>query len=182
MERVCKDTRDEYWSTDKTIQTPIFAEVMSRDRFRQIRYTWHFSNNDDRDDRDRLKKIRPIYLTIYLNFKRFISQRESYHWMRASCHGGVCHHAKGCLSFEVHNASKIIKYGLLIRMVCEAKTGYICNFRMYCGEGSRLQETILHLLGPYSNLRHHIYMDNYNSVATYELLLQNSFWTCGTIR
>lgn len=177
MGRVRKDTRDEYWSTEKTIQTPIFAEVMSRDRFRQIWYAWHFSNNDDRDDRDRLKKIRPIISYFLPKFQ------EVYKPERELSLDESIMPWRGRLSFKVYNASKITKYGLLIRMVCEARTGYICNFRMYCGEGSRLQETILNLLEPYSNLWHHIYMDNYyNSVATCELLLQHSFRTCGTIR
>ncbi|XP_037935156.1 piggyBac transposable element-derived protein 4 [Teleopsis dalmanni] len=177
MGRVRKDTRDEYWSTDKTIQTPIFAEIMSRDRFRLIWYAWHFSNNDDRDGRDRLKKIRPI-LSYFTN--KF---QEVYKPERELSLDESIMPWRGRLSFKVYNASKIIKYGLLIRMVCEAKTGYICNFRMYCGVGSRLQDTILNLLKPYCNLWHHIYMDNYyNSVATCEILLQNSFRTCGTIR
>lgn len=61
MGKVRKDSRDEYWSTDRTIETPIFAQVMSRDRFRQIWYSWHFSNNEtDINERDRIKKIRPI--------------------------------------------------------------------------------------------------------------------------
>lgn len=42
----------------------------------------------------------------------------------------------GRLSFKVYNASKIIKYEVLIRIVSEVKNGYICNFRIYCGEDS----------------------------------------------
>ena len=48
---------------------------------------------------------------------------------------------KGGLSFKVYNASKITKYGVLIRMVRTAKTGH-------GGEGNRLQE---HLQQPYEN-------------------------------
>lgn len=61
MSKVRKDSRDEYWSTDRIIETPIFEQVMSRDRFCQIQYQWHFSNNKtDINKGDRLKKIRPI--------------------------------------------------------------------------------------------------------------------------
>jgi hypothetical protein len=33
----------------------------------------------------------------------------------------------GCLKFRSYNAGKIMKYGVLVRMVCEAVLGYICN-------------------------------------------------------
>ncbi|EQB59787.1 ac transposable element-derived protein 4 [Vairimorpha apis BRL 01] len=176
MGKVRKDTRDEYLSTDNTMSTPIFAEVMSRDRFRQIWHAWHFSNNDI-EDKDRLKKIRPIISYFLPKFQNvYKPQRE------LSLDESIMPW-RGRLPFKVYNASKITTYGLLIRMLCEAKTGYICNFIIYCGEGSRLQETILNLLQPYSNLWHHVYMDNYyNSVATCEVLLQYKFGICGTIR
>lgn len=68
-------------------------------------------------------------------------------------------------------------------MVCEAKTGYICTFKIYHGDGSRLQDTVLQLLQQYENLWHHVYMDNYyNSVDTCNLLLRHGFRSCGTIR
>ncbi|XP_026469574.1 piggyBac transposable element-derived protein 4-like [Ctenocephalides felis] len=178
MGRVRKENRDEYWSTDRTIETPIFAQVMSRDRFRQIWYAWHFSNNENNaNERDRLNKIRPIVSYFKTKFEqvykpeRDLSLDESIMPWR------------GRLLFKVYNASKINKYGILIRMVCEAKTGYICNYEIYHGEGSRLQDTIIRLLQPYKNLWHHVYMNNYyNSVDTCQVLLQHGIRSCGTIR
>jgi len=178
MGKVRKETRDEYWSTDRTIETPIFAQVMSRDRIHQIWYSWHFSNNEtDVNERDRLKKIRPIvsyfsqkFVQVYKPQRELSLEESIVRW-------------KGRLSFKVYNASKINKYGNLIRMVCEARTGYICNFRKYDGEGSRLQQTISHLLQPFASLWHHVYMDNYyNGVDTIKALLENGFQSCGTIR
>lgn len=178
MGKVRKDSRDEYWSTEKTIETPIFAQVMSRDRFRQIWYSWHFSNNqNDHNERDRLQKIRHIISYFSTKFENvYKPQRE------LSLDESMIPW-RGRLSFKVYNASKINKYGLLIRMLCEAKTGYICKFKIYDGDGGRLQETVLQLLQPFENLWHHIYMDNYyNSVDTSDLLLQHGFRSCGTIR
>jgi len=61
MGKVRKDTRDEYWSTDSTIETPIFSKVMSRNRFRQISSALHFANNTNiTNNSDRLFKILPI--------------------------------------------------------------------------------------------------------------------------
>ncbi|KAI4476035.1 hypothetical protein M0802_014946 [Mischocyttarus mexicanus] len=68
-------------------------------------------------------------------------------------------------------------------MLCESKSGYICNFEIYSGQGKKLQETILSILEPYLDCWHHIYQDNYyNSVSTAELLLKRKTLVCGTIR
>ncbi|KAK1341005.1 hypothetical protein QTO34_017405 [Cnephaeus nilssonii] len=49
-------------------------------------------------------------------------------------------------------------------MLCESKTGYICNMEIYTGEGKKLNDSILSLLQPYLELGHHIHQDNcYNS-------------------
>jgi len=50
-------------------------------------------------------------------------------------------------------------------MLCEARTGYVCNFRVYAADGQKLKDTVLSVIGPYKNMWHHIYQDNYyNSV------------------
>lgn len=113
MGRVRKNTRDEYWSTDKTIQTPIFAEIMSRDRFKQIWNTWHFSNNDDRD---RLKKVSQIIGYFLPKFQEMYKPERKLSLDESITPWG------GCLSLKIYNAPTIKKYGILIRMVCEAKT------------------------------------------------------------
>ena len=60
---------------------------------------------------------------------------------------------RGRLSFKVYNATNIIKYGFVIRKHCEGKPRYICEFKIYHGDGCRLQETVLlQLLEPFENL------------------------------
>ncbi|XP_035731243.1 uncharacterized protein LOC118445669 [Vespa mandarinia] len=74
---------------------------------------------------------------------------------------------------KVYNAGKIIKYGILIRILSESDTGYICNFKVYAAQGLRLIETIRTVVSPYTDVWHHLYMDNhYNSVDNTEALLQ----------
>jgi hypothetical protein len=51
----------------------------------------------------------------------------------------------GCLKFRIYNPRKI-KYGVLVRMVCEVVLGYICNNEMYSAEGKKLEDTALSLL------------------------------------
>jgi len=49
------------------------------------------------------------------------------------------------MKFRTYNPGKITKYGVLVRMVCEAVPGYICNMEIYSAEGKKLEDTVLSL-------------------------------------
>lgn len=178
MGQVRKDRRDDYWSTEPWMETPFFPKTMSRDRFRQIWRAWHFNNNENvQDNSDRLCKVRPLLDFFLPKFKEVYKPIQ-----QLSLDEGIVPW-RGRLFFRVYNAGKIIKYGILVRMVCESNTGYICNFEIYCSEGKRLIETIQTVVSPYTDLWHHVYMDNYyNSVQNSEILLEKKIRICGTIR
>lgn len=57
---------------------------------------------------------------------------------------------------------KLIKYGILNRTVCQSKTSYICNFKLYSGKGGNLQNGITEILVSY--LRKYLCWQFYNSV------------------
>jgi hypothetical protein len=81
----------------------------------------------------------------------------------------------GRLRFRIYNPCKITKYGILVRMVCESMSGYICNMQIYDGKCGALTETVSLLLEPYEGKGYHLYQDNYyNSVHLAEKLLQKS--------
>jgi hypothetical protein len=126
---------------------------------------------------DRLYKIRPILDTVVNNFKsNYIPEREI-----SLDEGMLCW--RGHLHFHVYNLGKITKYGILVRMVCESMSGYICNMQIYDGKCGPLTETVGILLEPYEEKGYHLYQDNYfNSVRLAEELLQKSIRVCGTIR
>jgi hypothetical protein len=150
---------------------------MSRDRFRQIWQSWHFVNNEEASGTDMIQKVGKMLANFLHKFVNVYSPKRE-----LSLDEGIIPW-RGRLSFKVYNASKIIKYGILVRIVCEALTGYICNMQIYSGQGRRLNDTISILLEPYMNKGHHVYMDNYyNSVGTSEMLLDYGIRTCGTIR
>ena len=87
------------------------------------------------------------------------------------------------LKFRTHNSRKITKYGVLVRMVCETVSGYICNMEIYSAEGKKLEDTVLSLLNKNLGQNHHIYQDNfYNSVRLAETLLDMKVRVCGTMR
>jgi hypothetical protein len=67
----------------------------------------------------------------------------------------------GCLKFRKYNPGKITKYGVLVRMMCEAASGYICNMEIYSAEGKKLKDTVLSLLDRNFDQNHHISQDNF---------------------
>ena len=54
------------------------------------------------------------------------------------------------------NPGKITKYGILVRMVCESSTGYICNLQICDGKCGTLTETVGFLLEPYEGKGYHL--------------------------
>jgi hypothetical protein len=81
---------------------------------------------------------------------------------------------QGHLKFRKYGPGKITKYGVLVRMVCEAE--------IYSAERKNLEDTVLSLL--YRNLgqNHHICQDGvYNSVRLAHTLLDRNVRVCGTI-
>jgi len=90
---------------------------------------------------------------------------------------------RGHLKFRTYNPGKITKYGVLVRMVCEAVPGYICNMDVYSAEGKKLEDIVLSLLDRNLGQNHCIYQDNfYNSVRLAQTLLDRNVRVCGTMR
>lgn len=72
MVRTKKLSFPEYWSTDPLIKTPIFSEIMSRDRYLLILRVLHFNNNEQQNKNDPLFKIRPIFDLIKKNSRKIL--------------------------------------------------------------------------------------------------------------
>ena len=73
-----------------------------------------------------------------------------------------------------HAQSQIysVKREVVVKMVCKAVWGYICNMEIYAAEGKNLEDTVLSLLDRNLCQNHHIYQDSfYNSVRLAETLL-----------
>jgi len=90
---------------------------------------------------------------------------------------------RGRLKLRTYNPGKITKYGVMVRIVCEAVSGYICNMEIYSAERKKLENTVLSLLDRNLCLNHHVYQDNYyNSVRLAQTLLERNVRVCGTMR
>ena len=73
MGLVRKNSIKSYWSKNSVIQTPIFPNTMSRDRYLHILRFLHFTNNDNAPDpadpnRDKLWKIKPFLNALLPRF------------------------------------------------------------------------------------------------------------------
>ena len=151
---------------------------MSRNRFQLIQRYLHFSdNNAAGTNEDRLYKTRTILNIVVNNFRtNYIPDRE------ISLDEGMLVW-RGRSRFHVYNPGKITKYGILVQMVCESSTGYICNLQIYDHKCGPLTETVGFLLEPYEGKGYHLYQNNYySSVHQTNELLQKLIRVCGTIR
>jgi hypothetical protein len=63
----------------------------------------------------------------------------------------------------MYNPGKI-KYGVLVRMVCEKVSGYICNMEIYAAERKKLEDTVLALSERNLGQNHHIYLENFYNI------------------
>ena len=117
---------------------------MSRNRFQLIQRYLHFNDsNAAGTNKDHLNKICTILDIVTNNFRtNYIPVREIS--LDVSTLGW-----RGRLRFRVYNPSKITKYGILVWMVCESSTGYICNLQIYDGKCGPLTETMGFPLEPY---------------------------------
>ena len=90
---------------------------------------------------------------------------------------------RGRLRIQTDNRRKLIKYGLLVRVVTESTSGYILNLEFCAGEGKKLQEIIFKLLEHYFDQNYHVYQNNcYNYVKIAEILLSRQVRICGRIK
>jgi len=116
-----KENMRDYWSTDPTISIPIFPRTMSRNHFESIWQAWHFSDNRQQtQDSGQLFKIWSVYEYFVQKFRSVYSPKQELSLDEAVIPW------RGRLKFRTYNPGKI-KHGVLVRMVCEAVSGYICN-------------------------------------------------------
>jgi hypothetical protein len=147
MGQVRKDSIRDYWSTDPMITTPTFPHTMGRNRFESIWQSWHFSDSQQTQDAGRLFSIWTVYEYFLQKLRSLYSPKQELSLDEAMIPW------QGCLKFRMYNPAKITKYGVLVRMVCEAASGYICNMEIYAAEG-KMENTVLSLLerlGPESS-------------------------------
>ena len=168
-----------YWSTDNLYYLSFFRSVMSRDRFFDILRNLHVAEdpaqNIPKDEQDSLWKIRPVIDKLLSKFKSLFYPGKQLSLDEATC--GF----KGRVNFLVYQPKKPQKWGIRIYQLCDAVTGYTCNFRIYSGQKSRTYDVVFDLMRGYLNKGHEIYLDRYyTSVQLFKDLFAQQTVAVGT--
>ena len=176
-----------YWSTDEIFSTPIFSQVISRNRFFLLLKFLQFSNNDDPffdpkdENRDRLHKVRPL-----INMIRERCKKIYYPGKNLSVDESLVLF-KGRLAFKQYIKTKRARFGIKLYELCSSN-GVTLDFFVYCGKGffddendeehkdfSVTEKIPAKLMSDYYGNGHCVFVDNFY------ILLLNLLSTCWTI-
>ena len=115
----------------------IDARCNHEDRFEFIWQAWHFSDNRQQTRvSERLFKIWPVYEYFVQKCRSVYSPKQELSLDETIITW------RGRLKFRTYNPGNITQYGVLVRMMCEAVSGYICNTEIYSAEGKKLEVTV----------------------------------------
>ncbi|XP_042213426.1 piggyBac transposable element-derived protein 4-like [Homarus americanus] len=187
MAPVKKHVLQEYWiSPDDITTTPLFAKLMSRDRFASILRYLHFVDNNIPVAGDRLWKIRKVFTMLNERFMKFfrpflnVVVDESLVLFR------------GCVVFRQYIPSKRHRLGIKFLVLCDCCTGYVLDLVVYTasdvdipkGDPHGFSGTVVKkLMDRYFGGNHVLYTDNYyTSPALAKFLLEHDTGFCGTVR
>ena len=171
-----------YWSTNK-IYSNFIKSVMPRNRFQLLLKTWHFANNEDIPENDRLYKISPLISKLIMNFQAAIVPGEFI------CIDETLVPFKGRLKFKQYISNKRHKFGIKLFKLC-LENGYLFDLSIYCGqekipnqEQSVPSSVVLKLTEKLLNQGRTIVIDNYyTSVELATALLEKKSYILGTLR
>ena len=141
-----KNSLEQYWSRGNILNTPFFGHYMSRNCFQNILWNLHISDPDEMNpqkgeaDHDPLFLVRTMVDMMQRNFcTKFRPGKE------LSLDDSMCPF-KGRVYFKCYNPKKPNRFYIILFMVIEPSTGYICGFEVYTLPSTWLIDT---LLSPY---------------------------------
>ncbi|XP_014486867.1 PREDICTED: piggyBac transposable element-derived protein 4-like isoform X2 [Dinoponera quadriceps] len=182
MSLVPKPTIQSYWTKDKSIETPYFKNVIPRNRFISIATNLHFSSNDISNDP--LIKIQEVSEIIRKNFIRMYVPNKN-----ISIDESLIR-CRSCLRYIQFIKTKRARFGTKFHKLCDSKTRYIHNFKIYVGKdktntGSASRNVVINLLKE-SRLLYKgycLFIDYwYSSPSLYRELYNMRTNVCGTAR
>ena len=118
-----------YWTRDCTLQTPIFHETFLLKRFQLLLRYLHFVNDEDADNDDHLRKIRPLLEMLRTSFRKTYMPKQNILVDESLML------FKGRLLMKQYIPLKRARFGIKIFFVCESKSGYAWDFFIYTGQG-----------------------------------------------
>lgn len=184
----------DYWSEDKLLHSEIVSNVMPRNEFEEIKSKIKTSKNSDKNDNDRVWKIRKILDMFCRNIQLcgFFSSAMSVDEMMVKFHG------RSVLKQFMRN--KPIRFGIKLWALCTSN-GFLLNLDVYCGKngdpsdqklsqcalGSRVVVKILQhflmVVNEEEMPKYHVYFDNFfTSPDLLVHLIKQNLRATGTVR
>lgn len=155
----------DHWSKNPVISCNFCPNVMNRDRFTSILALFHVNDNSlaiqkGNPGHDPLHKVRPLLESIRIKCQNAYHPQEN-----ITVDEGMCKF-RGRLSFKQYMPKKPSKYGIKLFMLCEAESGYVWNFDVYCGQESKTVNIVRNLLGRLAGKGHTVYTDRFYTSPT----------------
>jgi hypothetical protein len=182
-----KFDRDElYWSQSEKhwLLGSKIGEVMSRDKFVQVKRYLHFSD-DANIAADKLHKVR-----FLLDHCRKTFQEEYTPHKQVTVDEAMIPF-KGRLGIKQYMKDKPVKFGIKVWVLADAVTAYCHNFEVYVGKNAEivtnnfgLSSKVVIVLTKHLEMKgHEVYTDNfYTSPQLADYLYGRDTYLCGTVR
>ena len=186
MSQVKKPNLQSYWSIRKSMHTPFFSELIPFRRFVLLSKFLHFTNNENLQENDRLRKIAPVVKHLEQNF------REVYYPQENVAIDESLIKFRGRLCYIQFNPQKRARFGIKIYKICESVSGYCLGFSIYTGKKPAQAETqgilsseaiVMELMEPYLQNGHTVFVDNwFTSPSLFLNLAGKETNAVGTVR
>ena len=121
MRHVQKGDLQSYWSTDLLLQTPIFGQIMSRDRYIPILRFLHFHDNEEIVNHS-LVTIKSVIGHVQSKFSAVLTPGKNL------CIDESLLLWKGRLRFKQYIPFKRNRFGIKLYMIVDCETGFILDF------------------------------------------------------
>ncbi|KAF5281757.1 hypothetical protein FQR65_LT14552 [Abscondita terminalis] len=174
-------TIESYWSRNSKYKNDIAPITMPRNKFEMLLRFWHFSNNEEAPENDRLFKVRHIVELLTKNYQTI---------MKPDLQIAVDETMvpfRGRLIFRQYIPGKRHKYGIKLFKMCGSE-GYTYNLMVYqgkheTGKHDLSSHVVMELCKDYLDKGRILITDNFytNLPLAHELLKRNTH-SLGTVR
>jgi hypothetical protein len=115
----------DYWSADPMIATPMFGQLISRDRFLSLLRYLYFNDNSNQIDDDKLHKIKPVIDELRKKIKLLV------HPYKDLCIDESLMPWKGRVIFKQYILTKRCRFGVKTFIICDCQTGTVLDCIVY---------------------------------------------------
>lgn len=182
----CLPEEQHYWSTQPDLGISFIYNVMSRNRYLEIKKYMHFADNQRLQDGNKMSKVQPLFDFMNKN----IVQLGLFHEQLSIDESMIPYFGRH--SAKMYIKGKPIRFGYKIWCLC-GTDGYPYHMQIYQGKelqtsdqplGTRVVKNMVDIIDQNSNVRHHaLFFDNFfTSYSLLSELADHKVCSTGTIR